>query len=95
MAEDRRKNNHGPRRIHFTEEMDNYLRVHYPVGTVLDIAEHFGISPGIVTRRVKELGLVRPEGWRKSLFRGRYVDSYKNPRVTRRLYGKDGFKSYK
>ena len=64
------------KRLKFSPEDDKYLMEHYPTETAADIADHFGISYPAVTRRAKELGLKKAEGWSKSLFYKRYVGNY-------------------
>lgn len=64
------------RRIIFSAEEDAYIREHYPTGTAGDIGDHFGISAYIITKRAKELGLKKVEGWSKDKFQKRYVKDY-------------------
>ena len=61
----------------FTPEDDQYIREHYPSGTASDIADYFGVSGAVITRRAKELGLQKDKDWSKAKFQKRYVKDYK------------------
>ncbi len=60
----------------WSEEEIAYLREHYPTGTIGDIADHFGVSPGTVSRKVKELGLQKSPEFDVRKYYHRYVKSY-------------------
>ena len=57
-----------------------YLREHYPVECLSDLAEHFGISAMTIRHKALELGLKKSPSYSKAQFRNRYVGSYKNER---------------
>lgn len=61
----------------FEPEDDKYIMEHYPTGTASDIGDHFGVSGYCITKRAKELGLKKAEGWSKNAFQKRYVKDYK------------------
>ena len=63
-----------------TREQEEYLRLHYPTDPAVDIAEHFRISPPVVQRIAKEMGLKKAEGWRASQYNNRLVKNYTSER---------------
>jgi DNA-binding MurR/RpiR family transcriptional regulator len=67
----------GRGRHKWTEEEIAYLRDHFPTDTLGDIATHIGLSSPTVSRMAQSLGLKRCEGWSKSRFFHRYVQSYR------------------
>ena len=60
----------------FEPEDDAYIREHFPTGTASDIADHFGVSGNVISKRANELGLKHVKGWTKNQFNKRYVGDY-------------------
>lgn len=65
-------------KIIFTESQQQYIRENYPHGALCDIAEHLGVSPGVVANEVKRLGLKKSSDWSPMKYRNRFVKSYKH-----------------
>lgn len=63
-------------RITFTDDELSYIREHYPTDAQCDIAQYLGVSPSIVARTARELGLKKEPGWSTVKFMGRYVRNY-------------------
>lgn len=64
----------------WSESELNYLREHYPIEPMCDIAEYLGISAYCVRTKATELGLKRAEGWSHVQYMARYVKHYKDER---------------
>ncbi len=60
----------------WSNEEIEYLKVNYPISTIGDIADHMKVSPGTVSRKVKELGLTKSPDFDMRAYRNRYVKSY-------------------
>jgi len=63
-------------KIIFTEEQKAYIREHYPTECASDIADVLKVSPPIVIKAAKEMGLEKAKGWCSQKYYGRYVNNY-------------------
>ena len=70
----------GRRRIEFSVDQESYLREHYPVDALCDIADYFHVSPPVIKKKVNEMGLKKSEAWSASLYRNRIVKHYTHDR---------------
>lgn len=65
-------------RILFTEEEKEFIAKKYPTCAMCDIADYLGVSPGVISKYVKEAGLHRMSDWSPSRNYGRYIKNYKH-----------------
>lgn len=79
MTENQRLH-HGRMRHRWTDEELDYLRKEYPLGVISDIAEHIGVSDGVIRKKVEELGLKRSPDYSRSVYQNRWVKRYKSER---------------
>ena len=67
------KNNHGHRRIQWTDEQLDYMRKHFPTEPAGDIADVLGCSSVTVGNLARSMGLKKSPDFRKSDYTNRYV----------------------
>lgn len=60
-------------KIEFTSEQLQYIRDHYPTEPACDIADVLHVSPPVVTRIARDMGLEKSSEWDKRRYYGRYV----------------------
>ena len=60
-------------KIEFTSEQLQYIRDHYPTEAACDIADHLRVSPPVITRIARDMGLEKSSEWDKRRYYGRYV----------------------
>lgn len=60
-------------KIEFTSEQLEYIRDHYPTEAACDIADVLHVSPPVVTRIARDMGLEKSSEWDKRSYYGRYV----------------------
>lgn len=60
-------------KIEFTSEQLQYIRDHYPTEAACDIADVLHVSPPVVTRIARDMGLEKSSEWDKRRYYGRYV----------------------
>ena len=67
------KNNHGHRRIQWTDEQLDYMRKHFPTEPAGDISDLLGCSSATLGNQARKLGLQKSPDVRKSDYTNRYV----------------------
>lgn len=60
----------------WSAEEERYLREHYPTESQCDIADYLGVSPGVVLKKVRELGLKKDSSWDRNAYNKRYTRNY-------------------
>ena len=63
-------------RHEWSQEEIDYLKANFSNSTAIDIADKLGMSNTSVSRKAKELGLVKAPEWKKSNYWRRYVNGY-------------------
>jgi len=60
-------------KIEFTSEQIAYIREHFPTEAACDIADVLHVSPPVVSRIARDMGLEKSSEWDKRSYYGRYV----------------------
>ena len=66
------------RKYPWTEQEEEYLRLHYPTEAACDIADRLGLSSPTVIAKARDMGLSKSEGFDRNRYARRYVKHYKN-----------------
>lgn len=62
----------------WTEWEEAYIRLHYPTEAACDIADRLSLSAPTVSRKAKDMGLVKSRCFSVNSYHGRYINNYKN-----------------